>query len=571
MIKITQNPFFKNYLPSILIIPVVAIFYFVCIHFSYNFFYQDDYHLLRFVTVIEDDSVSLQEKFKTLWGQHNEHRVIFPRLITLLDYYLQGHIDWAVLNVISALYYFGIFYFFFKVLQKYGLNNWYILPVALLIFQPAAYENYYWTISILQQVGNVFWAMLLFYSLAYFKSSKFWVSLLLIFILTFTHGNGLFAFGVGGILLFLQKRYKDLSIWIGFMIVVIFVYFYGYYTAQNSNIAGSLSNLKRLIGCFGGFWGVFLKDILNTTNRAILGGLGVFIFLFFINIRTFFSFLFPKIDSKTLSLFPQKNLFLFACFIYLSITAVLVALSRSWSSMDAAFQNRYLHNSVIAFVLLYTTLLLFQSIYLRKIILLFGLMFSVIYYVFSWYSNYEFLVIQQQNQEADAVNYALNGVTAVNDKSFNDNIKTVLDKSFTDGISVLPKTPLNDIVKNIDRFTSDTSNRYPIEIKKDSVLSFNISNSHYRPLFQFTNLNFPVSKHLYLILKSPKNTFVFATSHRRNRKKDFLKLGQFFTDGFYTSIMTDAMPEGEYAVGILQKSNDNSFHFYPTQSKIITK
>ncbi len=568
MLQKTRNPFLSIYFPSLIITAIIAVFYLVCFHFSYNFFYQDDYHLLRFVTVIENDSVSFQEKLSTLWGQHNEHRIIFPRLITLIDYCLQGHIDWAVLNVISALYYFGIFYFFFKILQKAGLNYWYVLPVALLIFQPSAYENFYWTISILQQVGNLFWAIFLFYSLVYFNPSKFWISLLLVFVLTFTHGNGLFAFGVGGILLFLQKRYKELGIWISFMVFVATIYFYGYYTAQNSNIAGSLSNPKRLIDCFGGFWGVFLKDVLNTTNRAVLAGLGVFMVLFIINIRTFLSFLFPKIDIKTTFLFPQKNLFLLACFLYLSITAGLVALSRSWSSMDAAFQNRYLHNSVIAFVLLYTTLLLFQSVYLRKIIFSFGLIFSVIYYIFSWYSNYEFLVIQQQNQEADAVNYAINGVTAVNDKFFNSNIKPVLDKSFTDGISVLPKTSLREVVKNIEKHTSDTKTSFPIEIKKDSVLSFNISNSHYRPLFHFTNLNYIVSDKVYLILKSDRNTFIFATNHRRNRKKDLVRTQHFFTNGFYASIMTDAMPNGEYMVGILSQEGENTFRYSPTLYKI---
>ena len=571
MTKITQNPFIRNYLPSILIIIVVAIFYFVCTHFSYNFFYQDDYHLLRFVTVIKDDSVSLQEKFQALWGLHNEHRIIFPRLITLLDYYLQGHIDWAVLNVISALYYLGIFYFFYKIIHQFNLNNWYVLPVVLLIFQPSAYENYYWTISILQQVGNLFWAFFLFYSLVYFKPSKFWISLLLVFILTFTHGNGLFAFGVGGIIIFIQKRYKDLAIWGGFMVIIAVLYFYGYYTAQNSNIAESLSNLTRLIGCFGGFWGVFLKGIFHSSNLAILGGLGIFILLFIINFRTFLSYLFPTIDLKTTKYFPSKNLFIFACFLYLAITATLVALSRSWSSMEAVFQNRYLHNSVIAVVMLYITLLLYQSQAIRKIVLSLGLLFGLFYYVFSWYTTYEFLVIQQQNQEADAVNYNLNGVSVVNEKSFNQNIKEVLSKSFTDGISIFPVSDLTNMIKNIDKIESKNVQDYPISINKDSVLSFNISNFHYYSVYQINNLNFPVSNQLYLILKSPKNTFVFPTNHRKNKKIDFLKSGQFFTNGFFSSILTDAMPSGEYTLGILQKDNDNSFHFYPTTTKINTK
>lgn len=568
MLLNTKKPFFIKYLPSLIITAIVAIFYVVCNHFSYNFFYQDDYHLLRFVTVIEDNSVSFQQKLNTLWGLHNEHRIIFPRLITLLDYYFQGHIDWAVLNVISALYYFGIFYFFFKILQKAGLNNWYVLPVALLIFQPAAYENYYWTISILQQVGNVFWAMFLFYSIVYYTPSKFWISLLLVFILTFTHGNGLFAFGVGGILLFLQKRFKHLGIWIGFMVFIAVAYFYGYYTAQSSNIVGSLSNSKRLIGCFGGFWGIFFKDILNTTNRAILAGLGIFLILFLINVRLLFTYLIPKSSSKYEDYFPQKNLFLFAFFLYLTITAGLVALSRSWSSIDAAFQIRYLHNSVIGFVILYCTLLLYRSEKIRKITLILGMSFSSIYYVFSWYSNYELLRIQEQTQESDAVNYALNGVTAVNDKFFNINIDVVLRKSFKDGISVFPESKLKDVILNLDKYKSLSKTNFPIEILKDSVLSFNISNSHYRPVFQFINLDFPHSGKVYLLLKSDKNTFVFATNHRRNRKLEFIKTTHFFTDGFYASLMTDAIPNGEYSVGILQEKDDNSFQYFTTDYKI---
>ena len=571
MIKITQNPFFRNYLPSILIITVVAIFYFVCIHFSYNFFYQDDYHLLRFVTVIEDNSVSLQEKFNALWGLHNEHRIIFPRLITLLDYIIQGHIDWGVLNVVSALYYLGIFYFFYKIIIKNSFNNWYVLPVALLIFQPSAYENFFWTISILQQVGNVFWAMFLFYSIVYFKPSKFWISLLLVFILTFTHGNGLFAFAVGGLLLILQKRYKELLIWIGFMIVITFLYFYHYYTAQNSNIAGSLSNLSRLIGCFGGFWGVCFKEIFDSTNYAILVGLVLFSILFLINLRVIFTALFSKYNPKFEKFFPQKNLFLLACFLYFTITSGLVALSRSWSSIDAAFQNRYLHNSVIALVLLYTTLLLYKSNFIRKIILSLGLILGLSYYIFAWYQNYEFLVFQHQNQESDAVNYALNGVTTVNDKFFNDDIKEVLSNSFKKNISIMPFTSLKNTIQNIEKYTVKSKVDYLITLGKDSILTFNITNSHYRPVYHFTNVDFPASNRIYLTLKSTQNTFVFATNHRKIRKVDFLKSGQFFTNGFYVSIITNAIPSGEYAVGILQKSDDNSFHFYPTTSKIFAK
>ena len=567
------NFLFFNKLPVLATIIVILIFYFFCYKFSYNFFYQDDFHLLRFVTIFQDDSVGFQQKINALYNQHNEHRIIFPRLFVLLDYYLQGHLDWQFLNVISALYYLGIFVFFVLIIKKINLLNWYILPAALFIFQPSAYQNFYWTISILQQVGNVFWAMFLFYSLVYFNPKKFWISLLLIIVLTFTHGNGLFAFGVGGFLLFLQKRFKDLGVWIILMVIVALFYFWGYYTAQSSNILGSLSDPLRLIGCFGGFWGGFIYDFFENDYQVdftIFGGLLIFSTLLLINLKIVLSHFFSTIKNKFQSYFPQENLFLLACFLYLTITAGLVALSRSWSSIEAGFQNRYLHNSVIALVLLYVSLLHYKSPLIKKSIGIVMLFLGLIFNVFSWYHNYEFISFQRKSQEADAINFQLNGISIVNDKSFNHNIKATLQESYVKGISVFPESSLVKSIQNLDDINNKQSNNLQIVIQKDSLLEFNIANSNYRDIYYFNNFSIPYQGDIYIILKSPKNTFISPTSHRRNSKINQLKTGQFFTDGFMTTIMTDAMPKNEYQVGILQNVK-NQFVYIPTHYKIQTR
>ena len=555
------------------ILLVILIFYFACYHFSYNFFYQDDFHLLRFVTIFQDSSIPFQQKINALYDQHNEHRIIFPRLFVLIDYYIQGHLDWKILNTISALYYLGIFTFFALIIKKINLSNWYVVPVALFIFQPSAYQNFYWTISIMQQVGNLFWALFLFYSLVYFKPEKFWVSILLIIVLTFTHGNGLFGFGVGGLLLFFQKRYKHLIIWIGLMIIVAGFYFHGYFTAQNSNISGSLSDPIRLIGCFGGFFGGFIHDFFKNSFQVlitILGGLIIFLVLAIINLKLILNHFFDTIKPKFQQYFPQENLFLLACFLYLSITAGLVALSRSWSSIEAGFQNRYLHNSVIALVLFYVTFLHYKSLKFKRDVGVVFLICGVLFNIFNWYSNYEILTLQRNSQEADAVNYQLDNISIVNDKSFNNNIKPMLDKSFNNGISIFPKSDLTDALVNLEALKSTQTINYQIDIQKDSLLEFNISNSNYRDIYEFNNFDLPQKGNVFVILKSLKNTFISPANHRRNSKSMFLRTGQFFTDGFYASIMTDAMPKNEYQVGILQNSK-NSFIYYPTKYKITTR
>lgn len=552
---------------------IISVFYIVCYKFSYNFFYQDDYHLLRFVTIFEDDSIPFQEKLNALYNQHNEHRIVFPRLFVLLDYYLQGHLDWKLLNVFSALYYLGIFTFFALIIKKIHLSYFYIIPVALLIFQPSAYQNFYWTISILQQVGNVFWAMFLFYSLIYFQPKNFWLSILLIIVLTFTHGNGLFAFGVGALLLFLQKRYKHLSIWIVLMIVVAAFYFQGYYTAQNSNIAESLSNPIRLIGCFGGFWGGFIYELFKNKHQVfvtILGGLLIFSCLAIINLNLALNRLFKDFLTKIQKYFPEENLFLFACFLYLSITAALVALSRSWTSIEAGYQNRYLHNSVIALVLLYVTILHYKSINLVKIVGSIMLAMGFLFNIYSWYSTYELIYLQKNAQEADAVNYKTNKISIANDKLFNQNISTILGQSFNEKISVFPKSDLADAIKNLSKITVPNPVLHSIVIQKDSLLEFNIANSHYRAIYYLNNFSLPYQGDVYVVLQSPQNTFISATNHRRNSKINFLKTGQFFTDGFMTTIPTDAMPTNEYQVGILQNVK-NHFVYLPTNYKIQTR
>ena len=552
---------------------IIFVFYYFCNKFSYNFFYQDDFHLLRFVTIFNDNSVNLQEKFNALYGLHNEHRIVFPRLFALIDYYLQGHIDWQILNVVSALYYLGIFTFFALIIKKINLSLWYILPVALFIFQPSSYQNFYWTISILQQVGNLFWAMFLFYSLVYFRPEKFWIPLSLIIVLTFTHGNGLFAFGVGGLLLFLQKRFMQLGIWIGLMVIVTIFYFWGYYTAQNSNISGSLSNPVRLIGCFGGFWGGFIYDFFKNTNKTIftiLWGLVVFVLLLIVNSKLLLNYFLNNIRTKFQTYFPQENLFLLACFLYLTVTAFLVALSRSWISISAGFQNRYLHNSVIALILLYITILHYNSGQLRKTVGIIMLFIGLFFNIFSWYNNFELLTFQRKSQEADAVNYQFNKISIVNDKSFNVNIKSILEQSYHQRVSVFPNSPLITVVNNLDRFTIPQITDYQIEIKKDSIIEPNNVSSSYKDIFYFNNLSLPYKGDVYIVMKSSKNTFISPTGHRKNSKINLLKTGQFFTDGFVTTLTTNAIPKNEYQIGIIQKVH-NRLIYIPTKYKILTR
>lgn len=72
--------------------------------YCYNFFFADDYHLLRYVTDSQQAS-SFKEQFSLLFDLHNEHRIIFPRLFTLLTYQIEGFINWKTFNVLYPAFF----------------------------------------------------------------------------------------------------------------------------------------------------------------------------------------------------------------------------------------------------------------------------------------------------------------------------------------------------------------------------------------------------------------------------------------------------------------------------------
>ncbi|MEA5256895.1 hypothetical protein VB264_03805 [Arcicella aquatica] len=561
---------FVNSIAYLSIILIVGIYYSVCYSNSYNFFFQDDYHLLSFVNTAYNPLLTFTEKLQALWSLHNEHRIVFPRLFVLIDCYLQGHIDWKVLNTVATLYYLGIFIIFSLFIKRLKLSIIYVVPIAFIIFQPASTDNYLWTISTLQQVGNIFWAMLLFYSVCFFSPKYFWISIILVLVLTFTHGNGLFSFPVVALILLFQKRFKQLIIWICLMIFVAMIYFWGYQNGQNSNLAGSLSDPTRLALCFGGFWGSFVSIIshrLETYYQAITLGFIVFVTLLFFNLRLTY--------HETLTLFNKKHStiqakessvnghFLLAYFIFFTITALLVTLSRSWSGLESSFANRYLHNSFILFVLFYCTLLYYLPTFKRSIVGSF-LILGIVFNAFSWYQNFDRIIYIKYLNQAEAFNYQHDKITVENAASFNRNIRDVLAQSFQNGVSVFPDNFLQPSIFNAANQIPDFSSQYNLVISKDSLLMLDAKESHYLPRVMLKNTTLPYDGQAFVVFKSSKNTYIYPVLHQKSGRRRFMQLEPYFTKGFSTSVLLDSFEKNTYQIGIIQKINNQLVcHFTP--------
>ena len=534
-----------------------ALFIFFLQNYCYNFFFADDYHLLRYVTDSQRAS-SFKEQFSLLIDLHNEHRIIFPRLFTLLAYKIEGFINWKTFNTISLFYYLGICWIFNLFFEKLKISAWYFLPIPLLLFQPIAHENIYWTISVLQQVGNLFWAMLLFWLITNPNRKYFYGTFIVGFVLTFTHGNGLFGLLIAGFILFLTGRTKDLLKWTIFTIALISVYFYQYRSGQNSNVSQSLQHIDMLLRCLFTFWGSVAWQFTNryvVTNilAAIAGAIIVVPLIFILGRYLFWKLL--KIKSNL----DDRNLFLVACFGYLLITSALVALSRAWIGASAGLDNRYAHNSLWAIALLYLTLLLNTPKLLHKSLGILAIFLSFTINLFGWYSSTLKLKYQFDNQRAEAFNYRTNGLIFKESPAFNHNIAKTLALSYHEGISRYTDFDL-DVLHSFQNPN--------IKIEKDSTLRLTViptttiiqdaKNPTTLVSYLIEAQSFPYNDDTFIMLHSERADYLIPVEHKHGSKADLLLRGKYYGDGFFTTFISGNLPEGKYQYTIVQK-NDKTY------------
>lgn len=539
-----------RYLSSI---ALFSVFLLVIQQFCYNFFFADDYHLLRYVTDSQN-ATTFKSQVHLLFDLHNEHRIIFPRLFTLLIYKFLGFIDWKIYNLVSLGYYLGICLIFQSFFEKAKLKYWYFLPVPLLLFQPIAHENIYWTISILQQVGNLFWAMLLFKLIVSSSKSSFYWAFVVGLVLTFTHGNGLFGLLIAATVLAIMRRWRQLVLWLIFAVLLFGIYFYQYKNGQNSNLSESLKHPDMLLRCVLTFWGSIAWQITNryviTNIAAAFLGLIIVVSLAIILGKYLFKKVFKPLQAD------DSNLFLVACFGYLLITSLLVGLSRGWIGASAGLDNRYAHNSLWALCLLYITLLFFINQKYARYISMLSLALASFINVFGWYAATLKLQSQFDNQQAESFNYRNHGFILKESPVFNHNISETLALSFKEGISAYTNLDL-DVLTGLPnpRVEMMTDSTYQLGIRATTTI---VQDAHHPATLQSYAIeaaNISYKPNTFLILYTGSKNYLIPVEFKHSAKVDLLTKGKYYGDGFYSTFVTSNLPKGKYQYGIVQKND----------------
>ncbi|GHB81198.1 hypothetical protein GCM10007390_39920 [Persicitalea jodogahamensis] len=481
----------------------------------------------------ETDSIA--EKFKLLVQQHNEHRILIPRLFTWLNYQLEGHIDWPVLMVFGNLLWCTVLYFLWDAFRTLKLSLWYFLPVPWLLFQPAYYDNYNWSISVLQQSVIVFLLAWLVYS---FVNRRFLLAIFIFLIGTFTHGNGIFGVAVGVAFLVLYKEWKWLWIWLAVCLSTAVFYFYGFEKGQNADFLQSLTHPVQMFGYFFAFFGSAAEVLGVGFVPSVSLGILVFGGIAWYGIpRVYAHYRF----NVSLSYFDKL---LLGNLLFLSITALLVAVSRSWSSPDLDIPPRYAHYSPYLTAWFY---LVGLAVFYRLAAKGWAISWSIGAVLFNLVSHLNYVSDLEYRRDwltADYVNW-LNYQTFLEyQPSFNHNIRDVYSSALARGIC---RPTLSLPASTTLRTAMDSSIVLGVELVENPTAD--ASGKTFEKEIVFVDKNFSGEIPFLCLIPEAGPAMMVPFYRGRNGYRKMLTEQRLRKPEISTRFFSDNLPSGTYRIG----------------------
>lgn len=518
----------KNFFWILLTIaPIVLYFYFLS-QYAVNIPKWDDHALKAFLLEFHDGDGFLA-KFLTFFKQHNEHRIAFDRVITLLVANIHGSIEYRWLMWIGNFTLLGIIGVFLKVFQKNNLPFIFFVPIPLIIFQLQLWENTFWGMASLQNFGILLFVLALIYFISINKQSSFLWSIVLAFLATYTSGNGMLAFPVCICILILQKRWKDVIIFTLVALVLIILYFYHFNFPDNGVKEPINNNLQKIARGFLSFNGS-IADLfpLSSARLQITAVSGVLFTCLAFGLSLYWIFnslLFAKKEKVS-----SSEYFILGCFMFLLASALIVCVSRINLGEMGLLTSRYKIYSVMLVVCIYIGLLLkFKQEKFRTLIypiLLISLGFNML----ANFTCFDEMVNLRKQLLTLSANWELD--------SNQSNTKPQIV------LYIKPSTIFDNIQINLPKNIKEL----PVwegykSMKMESTNNFSIQ-----------NLNFERKENIddgaYLIVQSPSKTFLIPVLQHSFSVKHFLKSGKYWANGFDVYIDKVELTKGVSHLGI---------------------
>jgi len=224
----------KNSYVIIALAAPLLILYFVW-NYGINVPFSDQWEFVPTLEKLHNDTLTLAD----IWRQHNEHRIIFPRILMLL---LAHFSNWNIFlerctNIVLAA--LNLF-FLFSILNNTSESikaPWLKIVIALLIFSMVQFENFYWGWAI-QILMSVLGAIIAIWSVNKWQGKTIGLTIAIsaAILSSYSFSTGLATWPAVLALLLLQKKWKlkHIIIWLLTCIATVLL-FYHNYTKSTTN------------------------------------------------------------------------------------------------------------------------------------------------------------------------------------------------------------------------------------------------------------------------------------------------------------------------------------------------
>jgi hypothetical protein len=534
-----------------IILPVI-VFYWLFFKFTVNAPINDDYQaILDFINkVITTDSYT--EKIKLIFSQHNEHRIVYDRIWTIISYKLQKNVDFNFLSLIGNLSLLGIAIIFFKrfvLLQKHVLL---FFPITIFIFNLSLWENMTFAMAAL---SNFTVYLFILISLGFVTSNtldkkiNLYLSLLFFFLATITQGGGLFILPVSLLILLYKREYYNFLIYVLFSVALLVIYFCDYQKpAQNLDLLTSIVQSKQDIIYFAfAFLGNAFNYYLIYTNNVENS------ILFTTIIGSIFFLLFAYI---TYTKYYKKNLFIYSIMLVIIISSFITAISRISFGLETAGASRYRINGVIFFIALYFWFI--ETRNFKKIIYVYLVSaLSIVYYICINISQYQYLYIREKQTYSGILNYKSGNSGLLNgDKSLINLYNEIIKESEKLNTYKFPDN------KELERYFpySDQTIINKKETEDLTVLTNNtetinkVSDSYFIEGWAFLEDENTKTQKVYIGIKNINDnqpTYYLANSTKRYDLGVFFKKSYLDDGGYILRIQDSLIGNGENFISIM--------------------
>ncbi len=353
----------KEILAAIVVSILLLIYVLTVLKYTSFMPIEDDYGaVLGFLNGYVEESDILTQ-LQMLFSQHMEHRIVFNRIIEILQLKLFGEVNFFYLTLFGNLGWLLIVYLLWIYAEKNKFATLFsFMPVALMLLSFSHSSLMSWSMASIQQYWQLLFSLLAIFFLVNHKPYKAYIFMV---IAIFTGGGGFALMPIFVLYYLINRHWKQLTVTLLLSILIMYFYFIVLdFNRLSDSMSMLLVTFKYNYMLLFYYILTFLGNFVSTNPLAVYVG-GSFIVLFLFKSKTFF----------------KKTPFIAWAILFVLSIAFLAGVSRSMFGPDQALAPRYSIYSVLFASLVYLAYLRIYSH--SKILITLGLIVGTFTFVYS--------------------------------------------------------------------------------------------------------------------------------------------------------------------------------------------